>query len=107
MSDEFEKLLSSYTPEELVKEVEEIEKEEMKAFRSSGSKRRFPSNEDVVEAIKELTGGVITRGNIDSLYEAVKKYLEEKGFDTRFLAERRFWRLVTNLAKKGVLKVRL
>ncbi len=103
---EFEKLLSM-VPEDVLKEVEEYERSEMERHRRSGSKKPFPSNEDVAEAIKEVCGGVITRGNIDELFEAVKKYLEEKGFDTRFLTEGRFWRLVTSLVKKGIIKVRL
>jgi len=103
---EMERLLSM-VPEELLKEIEEFEEREKERYRRSGSKRPFPSNEDVVEAIKEISGGVITRGNIDELFDAVKKHLEDKGFDTRFLTEGRFWRLVTNMVKKGVLKLRL
>ncbi len=103
---ELEKLLSM-VPEDVLKEVEEYEKSEREKYRRSGSKKPFPSNEDVAEAIKEVCGGIITRGNIDTLFEAVKKHLEEQGFETRFLTEGRFWRLVTNLVKKGVIKVRL
>ncbi len=94
-------------PEELLREIEEFERSEREKHRKSGSKKPFPSNEDVVEAIKEVSGGVITRGNIDELFDAVKKHLEDKGFDTRFLTEGRFWRLVTSMAKKGIIKVRL
>ena len=104
--EELEKLMTM-VPEDVLREVEEYEKSERERHRRSGSKKPFPSNEDVAEAIKEVCGGVITRGNIDSLFEAVKKYLEEQGYDTRFLTEGRFWRLVTSLAKKGVIKVRL
>lgn len=103
---EFEKLLTM-VPEELLREIEEFERSEREKHRKSGSKKPFPSNEDVVEAIKEVSGGVITRGNIDELFDAVKKHLEDKGFDTRFLTEGRFWRLVTSMAKKGIIKVRL
>lgn len=104
--DEIERMLL-HAPEDVLKEVEEYEKRELSRYRVSGAKRRFPSNEDVVDAIKAVSGGVITRANIDHLFETVKKYLEDKGFDTRFLTEGRFWRLVTSLAKKGVLKLRL
>ncbi len=103
---ELEKLLTM-VPEELLREIEEFERSEREKHRKSGSKKPFPSNEDVVEAIKEVSGGVITRGNIDELFDAVKKHLEDKGFDTRFLTEGRFWRLVTSMAKKGIIKVRL
>ena len=102
---ELDELLSR-VPEEIVREIEEYEREERARHRASGSKRPFPSNEDVVDAIKEVCGGVITRDTAEHLFEAVKRHLEEKGFDTRFLTEGRFWRLVTNLVKKGILKVR-
>jgi len=98
--------LLSKVPEEILREIEEYEKEERARHRVSGSKRPFPSNEDVVAAIKEVCGGVITRDTAEHIFDAVKKHLEEKGFDTRFLTEGRFWRLVTNLVKKGVIKVR-
>ncbi len=94
-------------PEDVLKEVEEYEEQELSRYRTSRTKRKFPSNEDVADAIKAVCGGVITRATIDELFDAVKKYLEEKGFDTKFLTEGRFWRLVTSLARKGVVKVRL
>ncbi|RLG76355.1 MAG: hypothetical protein DRO12_04445 [Thermoprotei archaeon] len=93
-------------PEDILDEVLEYE-EESRERRGTKSKKPFPSNEDIVEGIMEVSGGIITRSNIDELYEAVLKRLEEKGFETRFVQETRFWRLVTSLVKKGRIKLRL
>ena len=93
-------------PEDALREIEEYEEKEY-GHRSGKRKRKYPSNEDIVEAIKNVSGRSLNRYNIDSLYDAVKQYLEERGFDTSALNESRFWRLVTNLAKKGYLKTNL
>lgn len=92
-------------PSDMLKEIEEYE--ESVQGRKSGKKGRYPSNEDVVEAIKNVTGGVINRFNIDVLFDNVKQYLEEHGFDTSALNETRFWRLVSNLVKKNILRSEL
>ena len=99
-------LLEKKIPRDILNEVLEYE-EEVRERRSARSRKPFPSNEDIVEAIMEVSGGVITRSNIDELYEAVLKHLEEKGFETRFVQETRFWRLVTTLVKKRRIKLRL
>ncbi len=93
-------------PEDVLEEIKEYEEKFLRP-RVRGAKKKFPSNEDVAEAIKIVSGGTITRANIENLYEAVKKYLEEQGFDTTFLSESRFWRLVTSLARKGAIKLRI
>jgi GTPase SAR1 family protein len=103
---DLEKALAN-VPKEALEEV--LEYEEQVYGRKAGGKKkgRYPSNEDIVEAIKEVSGGVLTRYNVDVLFEAVKQYLEERGFDTSALNESRFWRLVTNLVKKGHLRAEL
>jgi hypothetical protein len=107
MSEDMDKALTDI-PKELLDEIVEYERKER--VRRAGSRERrgrFPSNEDIVDAIKDVSGGAITRYNIDTLYEATKQYLEERGFDTSVLSESRFWRLVTNLTRKGHLRTDL
>jgi hypothetical protein len=107
MSGDLDRALTN-VPKELLDEIVEYEEREHgRRTVSKNRKRKFPSNEDIVEAIKEVSGGTITRHNIDVLYDAVKQYLEEKGFDTTALNESRFWRLVTNLTRRGHLKANL
>ncbi|RLG87103.1 MAG: hypothetical protein DRO15_05365 [Thermoprotei archaeon] len=90
--------------EEMLKEIEEYERKYLRPSHRK-PKRAFPSNEDIVEAIRNITGGILTRWNAEQLFEAVKKYLEDRGFDTSRVTEGRVWRLATNMVKKGMLKV--
>ena len=90
--------------EEVLREIEEYEEKYLKT-KHTRSKRSFPSNEDVAEAVRAITGGVITRHSAEELYTSVKKYLESRGFDTSRLTEGRLWRLVTSMVKKGILRV--
>lgn len=94
----------NYIDEEVLREIEEYERKYLKQPHRK-SKRAFPSNEDIVEAIREVTGGILTRWSAEQLFEAVKEYLEEKGFDTLKVTEGRVWRLATNMAKKGMLRI--
>lgn len=89
---------------ELLKDIEEYERREF-SRRSKNSKRRYPSNRDVVEAIKEITGGLVSRYMMENLYDAIKGYLEEKGFEVSALNEKRVWRLVLELVKKKHIKL--
>lgn len=95
-----------FVPEEFVREVEEYEK---KLSERSGSRgrMRFPSNEDIVDAIIKVSGGTLTRYNIEDLYISIIEYLKSQGFNTSALTESRVERLVSSLVKKGVLSKKL
>lgn len=90
-----------YLPEDVVKEINEYEKK----YRTSKTKARgkFPSNEDIVNAILEVTSGKLTRYNIEYLYDNVVEYLRNQGFDTSALTPSRIERLISSLIRKGVL----
>ncbi|MDK6028387.1 hypothetical protein QPL79_03295 [Ignisphaera sp. 4213-co] len=92
-------------PSDVLKEIEEYE-ETMHSRRTS-KRRKYPSNEDIVNAIRNVTGGVVNRHNIDLVFDAVKQYLEEQGFDTSALNESRFWRLLSSLVRKNVIRTEL
>lgn len=93
-------------PSEVLEDVLRYEEEYLR--REHGrvkGKRRFPSNQDIAEAIMQVTGGILYQAGLPDLYELVKKRLEEEGFDTSFVGERRVIRILNSLAKKGVVKV--
>lgn len=94
-----------YIPEDVVKEINEYEKKHRIA--PSRTKARFPSNEDIVDAILNVTGGKLTRYNIENLYDNVVEYLRQEGFDVSAVTPSRVERLVSSLVKKGVLSDRL
>lgn len=93
---------SDYVPEELLREVKEFE--ESARVRGVHRKRRYPSDRDVAEAVKAVAGGYVSRHTLDHLYESVKRYLEERGFDVSAMSESRFWRVVTAMVRRGELR---
>jgi hypothetical protein len=73
----------------MLREIEEYERNEY-IKQNRMVKRKYPSNEEVVNAIKNLTGGTINKHVIDNFYEVVRKYLKDKGFDVSALNEKGF-----------------
>lgn len=93
-------------PRDVLEDVLRYEEEFLRREFSRGrGKRRFPSNQDIAEAIVQVTGGVLFEAGLPELYELVKKRLEEEGFDTSFVGERRVVRILNSLVKKGVVKI--
>ena len=93
-------------PRDVLDDVLRYEEEFLRTEFSRGrGKRRFPSNQDIAEAIVQVTGGVLFEAGLPELYELVKKRLEEEGFDTSFVGERRVVRILNSLVKKGVVKI--
>ncbi|MCC6016572.1 MAG: hypothetical protein LM582_05980 [Desulfurococcaceae archaeon] len=90
-----------YVPEDVLKEIDEYEKRQRVS--RSRARTRMPSNEDIVKAILEVTGGKLTRYNVEDLYDNVVEYLRNQGFDTSMLTPSRVERLVSSLIKRGVL----
>lgn len=90
-----------YIPDDVVQEINEYEK---KLRRSNlKGKTKLPSNEDIVNAIIKVTGGSLTRYNIENLYDNVIEYLKHQGFNTSVVSEYRVERLVESLIRKGSL----
>ncbi len=95
-------------PQDVLEDVLRYEEEYLRKEMSKGkSQRKFPSNEDVVEAILEVTGGIVYSSTLENLYDMVKKRLEEKGYETKFVNEKRILRLLSSLAKKKRVKLEL
>jgi hypothetical protein len=90
-----------YVPEDVLKEIDEYERRQRVS--RSRARTRMPSNEDIVKAILEVTGGKLTRYNVEDLYDNVVEYLRNQGFDTSMLTPSRVERLVSSLIKRGVL----
>lgn len=95
-----------FIPEEVIQEIREYE-EKIDRKSKGRSKTRFPSNEDVVDAIMKITGGVLTKHNVETLYDNVIEYLKNQGFNTSALTESRVERLVNSLIRRGVLSKRI
>ncbi|MEM1646072.1 MAG: hypothetical protein QXL96_09445 [Ignisphaera sp.] len=94
-----------YIPEDVVKEIDDYERR----FKVSKpkTKGRFPSNEDIVNAILRVTSGKITRYNVENLYDDVIEFLKREGFDTSAITPSRIERLVSSLVRRGSLSSEL
>ncbi|BAF34714.1 hypothetical protein APE_0240a [Aeropyrum pernix K1] len=88
-------------PEDVFEDLElaksEVEKELERA--RGKRKRRYPSNSDIAEAIKELAG--YARVDPQSFPERVREKLEEQGFYTGLVTDERIWRVYETLLRKG------
>ncbi|MEM1526510.1 MAG: hypothetical protein QW775_02255 [Ignisphaera sp.] len=94
-----------YVPEDIVKEIDDYERR----FKVSKprEKGRYPSNEDIVNAILRVTSGKLTRYNVENLYNDVVEFLKREGFNTIAVTPSRIERLVSSLIRKGVMSSEL
>jgi len=93
-----------YLPSDALKDVEA---EESRRWISQRRRARFPSNEDIASAIREVSGGVITRYNVDQLYEEVLRILKEKGFDVSYVTPGRVERIVASMLRRRTIHAKL
>ncbi|ABL77972.1 histone acetyltransferase type B catalytic subunit [Thermofilum pendens] len=64
------------------------------------SKKPYPHNDDIVEAILEVLGKDFTVSP-EEFPSRVKEKLEEKGFYAGLVSEKRVWSLYEKLVKSG------
>ncbi len=90
-----------YIPEDVLREVEEAEKE----FYEKGSRKkktRYPSSRDIVEAVI-IVAKTFRASSPEEYPDAVLEYLQEKGYDTRHVTVKRIWRTYEKLVREGVI----
>ena len=90
---------SDYLPEDVLKEIEEAEREI--AERAPRRKKPYPSSRDVVEAVIEAVRRF--DGHPDEFPDFVLNLLRSKGFEVRHVTVKRIWRTYENLVRKGVI----
>ncbi|AJB42922.1 hypothetical protein TCARB_1886 [Thermofilum adornatum 1505] len=66
----------------------------------SMSKKPYPQNDDLVNAILKVLSKAYTM-TPDEFPEAVKKQLEEEGFYTGLVTTKRIWQLYEKLVRNG------
>ncbi|WFO75402.1 hypothetical protein J4526_00390 [Desulfurococcaceae archaeon MEX13E-LK6-19] len=90
---------SEIIPEDVLREVEEAEKE----YHKKKTKYLLPSSRDIVEAVIEATSRA--RGiHPDEFPELVYSILEEQGFSTKYVTIKRIWRIYETLVLRGVIR---
>lgn len=62
-------------------------------------KKPYPRNDDIAEAILEVVG--IPTLKPEDLPDRVRRVLEERGFYTGLVTDRRVWRIYETLVRRG------
>ncbi len=100
MDKELDKLLE--VPEDALRDIYEFEREIRRAQRRY-KKKPYPSNNDIVEAIRE-----VLRQNYyvhpDDFPSHVIEFLEMQGYDARHVTVKRVWRLYEMLVRRGIIR---
>ncbi len=65
-------------------------------------KQRYPSNSDIAEAIKRLSGFALV--NPEEFPERVREALEREGFYTGLVTDERVWRIYESMVRRGALR---
>ncbi len=94
---------SDYIPEDVLKDIEEAEKE--LRTRQGYRKKPYPSSRDIVEAVIEAIRRF--EGHPDEFPDFVIEILKSKGFETRHVTVKRIWRTYETLVRRGVIGDRL
>ncbi len=92
-----------YVPEDGLREVLEEEERILRTLRKRSVKKPYPSNRDIVEAIRYVLASRFIE-HPDEFPDAVIEVLEERGFETRHVTVKRIWRLYETLVRKGVIR---
>lgn len=88
-------------PEDVLEELKEAMEEVAPKARRRG-KSKLPSNRDIAEAVIEAARA--WGGSPDEFPDAVRALLEEWGFNTRFVNDKRIWRIYETLVRRGVMR---
>ncbi len=85
--------------EDLIESISEIKGE---ASRHTKRKQKLPSTRDLAQIVAEAA--LSARGaNPDEFPDIVRRLLEENGFATRYVTDKRIWRTYELLVRRGVI----
>lgn len=89
-------------PPDVLEDLIEAERELERELRSRRiRKRRYPSNRDIVEAIRKLAGHVHV--DPEEFPGLVRDELEREGFYAGLVTDERIWRLYESLVRSKVI----
>ena len=90
-------------PEDVIEDLEEIAAEIAADTRRAGRKKvKLPSSRDLAEVVAEAA--LQARGIPPEEFPSiVVRLLEEKGFYTKYVNEKRIWRVYENLVRRRVI----
>lgn len=88
-------------PEDVLEDILEA-MEEVKQPEARRGRARYPSNRDIAEAVIEAARSSSIRP--EDFVDIVLSILEERGFSTRFVNEKRVWRIYENLVRRRIIR---
>ena len=88
-------------PEDVLEELKEA-MEEITPRRRRRGKTKLPSNREIAEAVIEAAKA--WGGSPEDFPDAVRSLLEDWGYDTRYVNDRRIWRIYETLVRRGVMR---
>ncbi len=86
-------------PEEALKEIEEADKRQKRARPRRG---RRPARSDIMRAVAEVASGPLIRP--EEFPYLVRERLEQQGFNTSRLSDKRVWATYEEMVRRGKLK---
>ena len=89
-----------HIPEDVLKEVEEAEGR--RGRRGRGRRGRRPARSDIMRAVAEVASGPLIRP--EEFPDLVRERLEQEGFDTSRLSDKRVWATYEEMVRRGKLR---
>jgi len=86
-------------PEEVLKEIEEADKRQKRTRPRRG---RRPARSDIMRAVAEVASGPLIRP--EEFPDLVRERLEQQGFNTSHLSDKRVWATYEEMVRRGKLR---
>ena len=90
-------------PEDVLEELREALKELEDEIPRGSKKRKYPSSRDITDAVIEASY-MATGIDPDEFPDMVRRILEEKGFYTGLVNDKRIWRVYETLVRRRVIR---
>ncbi|MEB3846725.1 MAG: hypothetical protein GSR74_01965 [Desulfurococcales archaeon] len=96
--------MSEEIPEDVLEELLEISKEiEEEIGRRPRRRAKYPSAREIAQAVAEAAK-MFRGADPQEFPDLVRKLLEDEGYDTRHVTDRRIWRTYETLVRRGVIR---
>jgi len=95
--------LSDEIPEDVLEELKEASKEiEEEITHKYKKKSKYPSTRDLAEIVAKAAK-LYASINPEEFPDMVRKMLEDEGYNTKFVTDKRIWRTYETLVRRGVI----
>ncbi|MCE4601971.1 MAG: hypothetical protein F7B18_02180 [Desulfurococcales archaeon] len=88
-------------PDDILEELKEAMEEITPRMRRRG-RAKLPSNREIAEAVIEAARA--WEGSPEDFPDAVRSLLEDWGYNTRYVNDKRIWRIYETLVRRGAMR---